>query len=273
MAKTLLTLFFGTVASMIITANIEAAVIHVPDNYKTIQEAVNSASSGDTIVVNEGDYRENIVISKPLTLKSGNGPDAAVIHAAVPGKPVIEVKNVREAEIAGFTATGSLIAGIYIDASDNVKIKDNRAIDNGSGIILSSSNNNILSNNVAGPNKQYGIYLKSSGKNALDKNNVRSNMDTGIFLSSSNYNSLTGNNVNRNKWNGILLWSSHDNTLEGNKALRNMFAIVLSDSNNNIMTGNSTWPNIYIILPIVLIYMGIMIYLIQKSLFRFIYKL
>ncbi|MEK7851112.1 MAG: NosD domain-containing protein, partial [Deltaproteobacteria bacterium] len=217
-------------------------------------------------------YTENIVISKPLTVKSSKGADAAVVHAAVPGKPVFEVKNVREAEIAGFTATGSLIAGIYINASDNVRIKDNKAIDNGSGIILSSSNNNTLSNNVASSNKQYGIYLKSSSRNTLDKNNVRSNMDTGIFLSSSNYNSLAGNNVNLNKWNGILLWSSHSNTLKGNKALRNMFAIVLSDSNDNLMTGNSTWPNIYIILPIVLVYIGIITYLIQKSLIRFIHK-
>jgi len=273
MGKTLLTVFYGTVISIIITGTSGAADIHVPDNYKTIQEAVNSASPGDTIIVNEGDYAENIVISKPLTVKSSKGPDASVVRAAVSGKPVFEVKNVREAEIAGFTATGSLIAGIYIDTSDNVIIKDNRAIDNGSGIILSSSNNNILSNNVAGPNKQYGIYLKSSSKNTLDKNKVRSNMDTGIFLSSSSYNSLTGNNVNLNKWNGILLWSSHANTLERNKVLRNRFAIVLSDSNNNIMTGNSTWPNIYIILPIVLVYIGIITYLIQKSLFRFIYKL
>lgn len=273
MAKMLLTLFFGTVVSTIIAGTLEAAVIHVPDNYKTIQEAVNSASSGDTIIVNEGDYRENIVISKPLTLKSSKGLDASVVHAAIPGKPVFEVKDVRGAEIAGFTATGSLIAGIYIDTSDNVIIKDNKAIDNGSGIILSSSNNNTLANNVAGPNKQYGIYLKSSTKNTLDKNNVRSNMDTGIFLSSSNHNSLTGNNVNLNKWNGILLWSSNANTLKGNKALRNMFAIVLSDSNDNTLTGNSTWPNIYIILPIVLVYIGIIAYLIQKSLIRLIYKL
>lgn len=272
MAKMLLTVFFGSVASMIIAANLEAATILVPDNYKTIQEAVNGASPGDTVIVREGDYKENIVISKPLTVRSYKGTDDTVVRAAVTGKPVFEVKNIREAEVSGFTATGSMIAGIYIDASENVKIKDNKAVNNGSGIILSSSGNNTLANNSADSNRQYGIYLKSSDKNILEKNSVRSNMDTGIYIRSSSYNSVTGNKITLNAWNGILLWASHANTIEWNKVLRNRFSIVLSDSNNNIIKSNSTWPNIYVILPIVLIYMGIVIYLLQKSLFRFIYK-
>lgn len=257
---------------MMMTAISEAAVIHVPDNYKTIQEAVSNASPGDTIIIDEGVYKENIVIDKPISIKSSKGPDASIIQAAAPGKPVFEVRNVKGAAISGFTATGSAIAGIYIDASNNVDIRDNKALDNGSGIILSSSNNNTFANNVAGPNKRYGIYLKSSNKNKLDKNNIRANMDTGIFLSSSSFNTLTGNNVSLNTWNGILLLYSHGNTLIRNKALRNRFAIILSESNDNTLTDNSTWPNIYIILPIVLIYLGIITYLIQKSLFRLIYK-
>ena len=45
--------------------------IYVPDDYETIQEAVNHAQPGDTIIVRDGTYVENVVIDKSyLTIKS-----------------------------------------------------------------------------------------------------------------------------------------------------------------------------------------------------------
>ena len=44
-------------------------VINVPDDYPTIQAAVNAASPGDTILVYPGTYEESITINKQLTLQ------------------------------------------------------------------------------------------------------------------------------------------------------------------------------------------------------------
>ena len=43
-------------------AYLNSRTIWVPDNYKTIQEAVNAAGDGDTIRVRASDYPENVVI-------------------------------------------------------------------------------------------------------------------------------------------------------------------------------------------------------------------
>lgn len=258
---------------IVTAATPHAAIIYVPDNFKTINEAVKNASPKDTIIVNSGSYTENIVIiAKPLTIKSSKGPDVSVVHALIKSEPVFKISNVNEAAIIGFTATGSEVAGIYLYNSNNGQILDNKTKGNKNGIFLYSSDNNTVANNIANSNEQYGIYLESSNGNMLEKNSVHSNKDRGIFLNSSSRNNMTNNSVNLNAWDGVFLWSSHNNILKDNKVFRNRYGIVLSDSDNNTLTDNSTWSNIYIILPVVLIYIGIVVYLIQKNLVRFLYK-
>lgn len=46
-----------------------STTIYVPDSYPTIQAAVDAASPGDTIIVRDGTYRENIDVNKRLTIK------------------------------------------------------------------------------------------------------------------------------------------------------------------------------------------------------------
>lgn len=236
----------------------------VPDKYATIQEAVGKASPGDVIVVSEGSYKENVLITKPLSIKARNGRDNTTVMAADPAKPVFKVSNTDKVEISGFTATGSSLSGIYLDSANNVTISNNRTVKNGTGITLHASSNNILANNLADSNDKYGIYLESSHRNTLNENRVNTNADKGVFLSSSNNNDLTDNSVNLNVWNGVLLWDSNNNTLRDNRVWRNRFGIVISEGGNNTLINNSAWSNIYVIMPLVLAYLGIISYLIQK---------
>ena len=46
------------------------AVITVPDDYMTIQEGIDAAAHGDTVVVYPDLYNENILIDKSITLTS-----------------------------------------------------------------------------------------------------------------------------------------------------------------------------------------------------------
>lgn len=64
-----------------------AAEIHVPDDYGTIQAAIDAASPLDTVLVGPGTYVENVVISKYVHLISTDGPDLTVIDASNPQDP------------------------------------------------------------------------------------------------------------------------------------------------------------------------------------------
>jgi len=52
---------------------------YVPNDYPTVQAAVDAASPGDTIIVRDGTYTENIDVNKDhLTIQSENGTDSTI---------------------------------------------------------------------------------------------------------------------------------------------------------------------------------------------------
>ncbi|HUR22633.1 MAG TPA: Ig-like domain repeat protein, partial [Acidimicrobiales bacterium] len=60
----------------------DAAELNVPQAFPTIQAALSAASTGDTVVVGAGTYRENIDFGgKDVTLRSASGPQATIIAA------------------------------------------------------------------------------------------------------------------------------------------------------------------------------------------------
>lgn len=80
----LLALFSGALS-------VYGATIYVPDNYSTIQEAINASGDGDVIVVRNGTYYENLVINKRIILRSENGPETCIIDGNNAGN-VINIK-------------------------------------------------------------------------------------------------------------------------------------------------------------------------------------
>jgi hypothetical protein len=83
------------------------AVIYVPDDYPTIQEAIDAAAHGDTVIVKPGTYVENIdFLGKPITVMSEHGADVTVIDGGKNGSVVTIKGGVRgDTVLEGFTIT------------------------------------------------------------------------------------------------------------------------------------------------------------------------
>lgn len=66
-----------------------SADIFVPDDYPTIQGAINAAVDGDTVIVRPGTYVENIdFVGKAITVKSEHGPGVTTIDGNQKGSVV-----------------------------------------------------------------------------------------------------------------------------------------------------------------------------------------
>ncbi len=133
-----------------------AAEIHVPDDHATIQQAVNAAGAGDTIVVRDGTYIENVDVGKRLTIRSVNGSAVTTVKAANPGDDIFDV-TVDSVNITGFTVRGSSYAGICLGGVKYCNISGNRATENRHGFHLHSSCYNRLTDNTAEKNTDYGF--------------------------------------------------------------------------------------------------------------------
>ena len=209
-----------------------------------IQDAVNNASSGDTIGVKAGNYAENVEIATAyLTLA---GADVVTVTAASDDH-IFEVTT-NYVNISGFSVTGSTgisNVGIYLNGAGHCNISDNNcSYNDGNGIYLDSSSNNILLNNAASNNEYYGIELYDSNDNTLTDNTANSNYYGGIYLDSSSNNTLLNNTASNNEGDGIgIYYYSNDNTLTDNTASNNeyygdYYGIYMDDSSDNLIYNN-----------------------------------
>lgn len=142
------------------------ATIHVPGNYPTIQEAIDAAAKGDTVLVAPGTYAENINFKgKAVLLKSEQGPGMTIIDGQQAGCVVTFDKGEGpDSVLDGFSITNGYAssgAGIHFVSSSplvrNSVFFGNQAKLSGGGIFGYNSSalveNNTFTDNSVG---QYG---------------------------------------------------------------------------------------------------------------------
>ena len=164
------------------------------DNYTTIQGAINAANPGDTIFVYSGTYKENIIISKSLSLVAEDR-DATIVDGE--DDTSVFYVNADSVSITGFTITNSshhwfvTHAGIVLYDSRDCVISNNTFFFNLIGIHLDQSDNNLVMNNDISGNVA-GISLDRSSWNTIVNNQVH-NEHGGIGLVYSTHNKITNN--------------------------------------------------------------------------------
>ena len=203
----------------------------------SIQSVIRSALPGDTILVPAGDYRENIVINMPLTIRSLAGPSKTSVTASNPGEPVFVV-NSDDVTISGFAISGGEV-GIYVHWCSSSTIRNNCISKNNYGIQLHFSDSTLVENNTVFNSIYDNIDLKFSNKNWILRNKI-TNAENGILLQFSDDNKFSNNTVQENDVGIAVEIESKDNLICNNNMLNNTRkqASIVYSSSSNVFSGN-----------------------------------
>jgi parallel beta-helix repeat protein len=146
--------------------------IDTDEYFETVQEAIDDVDTKDRhtiLVLKTGVLKENIDISKSLTLKSRTGPEATIIEAAATDDHTVEIFK-GNTSIEGFTIKGAKTkekAGVYFKNSNlpDCEIKRCRITDNYAGVFVSDPGTDPIGETLMmedveiSNNSHHGIYI------------------------------------------------------------------------------------------------------------------
>ena len=219
----------------------------VPDNFATIQEAIDASSDGDEIIVSEGTYQENINFNgKNVIVRSEDPENQSVLENTVidgnnQGR-VVTFENGENsgAKLVGFTIKGGYLTtenggGIYITEGSSPVIKGNIIRENyaryGAGACVSkgsspSFEDNWFLLNQASARRGAAIYVYGGSSVSIAGNTFEEHEDfDGVIRIGSAYSdqssaSITGNTIKNNETThgagGIIITAESTATISGN---------------------------------------------------------
>ncbi len=184
---------FGSAASV---GNTE---VTVPDDYTTIQAAINAANQGDIIFVRNGTYPDlNIVVNKSLTIVGENAQNTTIDGGGT-ADFVFQV----------------LASNVVIE---NFTLRDTSLSQSGPAIRLYNVTN-VSVRNVVTQNTYYGLEFRSSNFSETVDCDISGSFFSGIYLYAvSCNNTFVGNTIKNNSY-GIYMQF----TEQFNKVYRNNF--------------------------------------------------
>ena len=197
--------------------------------YETIQYAINMANEGDIIYVFGGDYNESITVNKRLT----------IVGSVSDGNSIIDYKKTHKYTIQ-ITADNVNITGFNISDEDDYILPQVE----GSLIKIMANNTIIEYNNITICENGYGIIIENSHNNIINKNNI-TNLIGGVFTLSSNTDEIVFNNISNCESYGIIFEYSNYTNIYNNSMWNNKYGIYTNDCYNLNITNNTIGQSSY----------------------------
>lgn len=228
--------------SLFCLALLQAAQLVVgPGGFPGIQQAIEAARPGDTIIVSTGTHRGRIEISKPVVVI---GKPGAVISGGGRGT-VLRVS--APATVRGLTITSSGVdqfqedAGVMVVSAAGVLLEDNQLEDVLFGIYLKEApgavvrRNSIRGKPLPMARRGDGIRLWYSDRVLLEDNEIADSRDLVIWFSSQTL--VRNNRVTASRYGLHYMYSNH-NRFEGNRFVGNQVGAFIMYSSNIVFEGN-----------------------------------
>src|SRR4051812_28860862 len=180
------TVLFALAVATALPGSSQAATIRVPADAPSIQQAIDAAAIGDTVLVSPGTYTENITFrGKVITVESEQGPEVTIIDGSAAGSVATFTSGeTRNAMLRGFT------------------MRNGRNSFNGGGVLIQNSSPSIVGNIIIGNGSCSGAGVYSSfGSPLIQGNTISRNFvyacsgasGLGVYIGGNSAAELIGN--------------------------------------------------------------------------------
>jgi len=180
------------VIRLLLLPTASATILYVGPNetYDNIKWALSQANDGDTIIVKDGVYLQDIKVDKSVVLMSENRHGAVIGDSSeVVARISISRASVDSVVIDGFKIVDGDLAGIVVGdgkpdhAPKNCIIRNNLIQNRSRGIrVDGTSNNLVISGNTISGCLESAIIHSGTGENMIAEN-IRENCgEIGIWL-------------------------------------------------------------------------------------------
>jgi parallel beta-helix repeat protein len=235
-----------------------AITINVDDSggmdYLRIQDAIDNAGDGDTILVANGTYFGQISITKNNLTIIGYERNSTIIHGNWSAHRVVDVEA-SNVYFSGFTIGNSEWEGIglYLNNTTNFTFINNTLKDNYHSMQMSNSTHNLIDSTNIVSDSYYGnvFSITSSSNNILKGNTGESRLDLTNSSNNEFYNNSisnieihpdsNGNKFAGNKFGYLSFSTDSDHPYSNENIFRNNegYRLEISNSNKNIIEGNN----------------------------------
>ena len=205
--------------------------IHSSATNDEIQSIIDNSKSGDTIQFNDNSYNNiSIVVNKKLNIVSNKNSriyTSDSISAKAQGMGIANTFGFYFTNLAsgstlkGLTIVGNADYDIIVEGGSSISIIGN-TISHGkkAGILLNNSKYLTVKENIIKDNYD-GIYLNNLNRSNFTNNRIFSNSHDGIFAEYAVLNNITSNRVYSNGLDGFHLENSKANSILKNKIIDN----------------------------------------------------
>lgn len=219
--------------------------------FQAIKDAIDSAKSGDQILVQEGTYKErNISIAKPIRLKAqgyvivdGEGAGEHIFVVAAP-----------KVSIEGFVIknTGSSylkeLSGVRVVTTEDCEISENHFDNTTYGVYLENSkrcrvrDNTFRGKAVDEASGGNGIHLWQGQDIVIENNDIQGHRD-GIYFEFVKGAKVLANVITKNIRYGLHFMSSNDCVYDNNSFIKNGAGVAVMYSRRIFMHNNRFYHN------------------------------
>ncbi|MUV89087.1 hypothetical protein GJ629_03535 [Halapricum sp. CBA1109] len=171
------------------------------DEYKSIQSAIDNASEGDVIRVQDGTYREELTVGKNISLIAPNGATLNGSNLQFGYAITIPEYSSASPTIQGFRITGYSPRGISADRTEGSwTLADLRLDNNFRPVYAYGASGDFTLSNVTIENNTAGlITADTSGDWTLENSTVQRHKDPGISTEESSGNwTITNSTIQNN---------------------------------------------------------------------------